>query len=186
MLAAGEPQLWLTGGALALCVAMILGLLALVFFSGLSTFWPAALLRVQLRDGTVYLGEVTRDEVPVVPRQLGRSAELAAAEARRRLQKAETTAMHGVCSAPATSISPIRIFTGSASSNSTPPAPASSSRPGPWWSNAPSGGGFTASRRRCAAARRKPEERRASDPVGGAIPGKPSAPVDRSGRASGA
>jgi len=95
LLAEGQPQLWLTGGALALCVAMILGLLALVFVSGMGTFWPAALLRVQLRDGTVYLGEVTREDVYRLSRDnLYDLPELAAAEARRRLQDAEAMVMH--------------------------------------------------------------------------------------------
>ena len=40
LLAAGEPMLWLTGGALALCLVMIVALLALVLWRGGSTFWP--------------------------------------------------------------------------------------------------------------------------------------------------
>lgn len=95
LLAEGQPQLWLTGGALALCVAMILGLLTLVFLSGMSTFWPAALLRVQLRDGTVYLGEVTRDDsYRLSAANLSELPEPVAAEGRRLLQNADTVAMH--------------------------------------------------------------------------------------------
>lgn len=95
MLAEGEPQLWLTGGALALCVAMIVALLALVFFSGMSTFWPTALLRVQLRDGTVYLGEVTRDDsYQLSAAALNDLPAPIAAEGRRLLQNAESIAMH--------------------------------------------------------------------------------------------
>lgn len=60
--AQGEPLIWLTGGALTICVAMILGLLGLVCWSGLSTFWPVPLLQVEDVDGARQLGEVTRRE----------------------------------------------------------------------------------------------------------------------------
>ncbi|RMF92652.1 MAG: hypothetical protein D6741_14655, partial [Planctomycetota bacterium] len=30
----GEPMLWLTGGALALCIVMVVGLLGFVFYQG--------------------------------------------------------------------------------------------------------------------------------------------------------
>ena len=62
LLVQGEPFLWLTGGALALCVVMILALLILVAALGLSTFHPAALLQLQLRDGRTLLGEVAKTE----------------------------------------------------------------------------------------------------------------------------
>jgi phosphate transport system permease protein len=55
-------MLWLCGGALALCLLMVFGLLALVVVQGGSTFWPVAATQVKLLDGTVRLGEVTRDE----------------------------------------------------------------------------------------------------------------------------
>ena len=41
LLAHGEPLLWLTGGALVICAAMIAGLLVLVLTQGLASFWPA-------------------------------------------------------------------------------------------------------------------------------------------------
>lgn len=59
MLANSEPLVWLCGGALALCVTMIAGLLILVITQGISTFWPGDILRVQLTDGTIRMGEVT-------------------------------------------------------------------------------------------------------------------------------
>jgi phosphate transport system permease protein len=37
-LADGQPMIWLTGGALAIGLAMIVGLLGLVLSQGLSTF----------------------------------------------------------------------------------------------------------------------------------------------------
>jgi phosphate transport system permease protein len=58
----GEPMLWLTGGALAIALAMILGLLALVVFQGTSTFWPRTVWQVQTIDGRTFLGEVATSE----------------------------------------------------------------------------------------------------------------------------
>jgi len=55
-------MIWLTGGALAVALAMIVGLLALVLVRGLGTFWPAPLVQVRTLDGQLLLGEVTRFE----------------------------------------------------------------------------------------------------------------------------
>lgn len=60
--AQGEPMIWLTGGALAIALSMIVGLLSLVIISGLRTFWPARLVEITLLDDTKLLGEVTRQE----------------------------------------------------------------------------------------------------------------------------
>jgi phosphate transport system permease protein len=62
LLANGEPMIWLTGGALALALAMIVGLLALVLTRGLGTFWPEPLVQLRTVDGQVLLGETTRHE----------------------------------------------------------------------------------------------------------------------------
>ncbi len=62
VLAQGEPMLWLCGGALAICLLMIAGLIAMVLRFGLGTFWPGPLVQVKLHDGTNLLGEVTRAE----------------------------------------------------------------------------------------------------------------------------
>jgi phosphate transport system permease protein len=62
LLAHGQPMVWLTGGSLAICLVMIIGLLVLVFCQGLSTFWPVPLVEVRLVDGKTLLGEVVRDE----------------------------------------------------------------------------------------------------------------------------
>jgi phosphate transport system permease protein len=66
LLAHGEPMVWLTGGMLALALAMIVGLLALIVVQGAAAFWPGKLVKVQTYDniatgqkGEVYLGEVT-------------------------------------------------------------------------------------------------------------------------------
>ncbi len=62
LFAQGEPMVWLSGGALAVCLAMVTGLLVLILLRGGSTFWPLPLTRVQLIDGKTYLGEQTREE----------------------------------------------------------------------------------------------------------------------------
>jgi phosphate transport system permease protein len=63
----GEPWVWLTGGALALAIAMITGLLAFIAIRGASTFWPVPLELVELADGRRALGEVAERELPRPP-----------------------------------------------------------------------------------------------------------------------
>jgi phosphate transport system permease protein len=73
--AQGEPWVWLTGGALALALVMITGLLAFIAFRGASTFWPQPLELVELADGRKTLGEVTgREQSADGPRRLVRTA----------------------------------------------------------------------------------------------------------------
>ncbi len=60
--AQGEPMIWLTGGALAVALIMIVGLLVLVIYQGLRTFWPAPIERVVTDDGRVYLGETAGEQ----------------------------------------------------------------------------------------------------------------------------
>jgi phosphate transport system permease protein len=62
LLAHGLPLVWLNGGALVICLVMILGLLFLIFRQGMSTFWPAPLLEIHTLEGKRYLGEVIREE----------------------------------------------------------------------------------------------------------------------------
>jgi len=62
LFAHGEPMVWLTGGALAICVLMIGGLLLLIVINGLITFWPTPVVKLKLKDGTVVMGEVTRSQ----------------------------------------------------------------------------------------------------------------------------
>jgi phosphate transport system permease protein len=64
----GEPFIWLTGGALAASLLMVGGLIALILYSGLGFFWPAGVVRVTLRDGTVLTGPVVaRENIPGKP-----------------------------------------------------------------------------------------------------------------------
>jgi len=82
LLAHGEPMVWLTGGGLALAVLMIIGLLALVVFQGVFTFRPEPVLRAELHDGRVHMGEVTRrdryEPTPAVLEKLPETVQAAA------------------------------------------------------------------------------------------------------------
>jgi phosphate transport system permease protein len=57
LLARAEPQIWFTGGMLAVCLAMVVSLMALILASGLPTFWPQPLDWLVLSDGTLDAGE---------------------------------------------------------------------------------------------------------------------------------
>lgn len=61
--ARGEPMVWLTGGCIATAVLMIVGLLGFIILRGSTTFWPGALERLELADGTVVMGEYSREDV---------------------------------------------------------------------------------------------------------------------------
>lgn len=58
----GEPLIWIAGGALVLALAMIVALVGVIVVQGFSTFWPAPVWQMQLGDGTVAMGEITRSE----------------------------------------------------------------------------------------------------------------------------
>lgn len=62
MLARGEPMLWLTGGALAIALTMIVSLVLLILVKGASTFWPAPVVQLRTYGGQRYLGEITEAE----------------------------------------------------------------------------------------------------------------------------
>ena len=57
LLARAEPQIWFTGGMLAVCLAMVLSLLTLILASGLPTFWQQPVDWLALRDGSLDVGE---------------------------------------------------------------------------------------------------------------------------------
>jgi phosphate transport system permease protein len=107
LLAHGLPLVWLNGGALVVCLVMILGLLALIFYQGLTAFWPGPLVRVVLRNGKVYLGEVTGEErfkptdedlaaLPDDARAGARAADGSARRRRLRIGNFELTQTHFV------------------------------------------------------------------------------------------
>lgn len=58
----GEPMVWLTGGALAVALIMIVVLLGFIFLQGITTFWPAPVFELTLYDGQKVLGELARRE----------------------------------------------------------------------------------------------------------------------------
>jgi len=61
----GEPFIWLTGGALALALIMVVGLIGIILVNALGFFWPSQVVRVGLRDGTTVLGSVVeRERIP--------------------------------------------------------------------------------------------------------------------------
>ncbi len=62
VLAQGEPMIWLSGGALTMGLLMIFGLLVLIIYQGMSSFWPGRIYRVTLKDGTVLMGELIDEE----------------------------------------------------------------------------------------------------------------------------
>lgn len=58
----GDPFVWLTGVALMFSLLMIAGLMYLIAAKGLGFFWPSDLAEVKLKDGSVFLGEITSHE----------------------------------------------------------------------------------------------------------------------------
>ncbi|MBI2882587.1 MAG: phosphate ABC transporter permease PstA [Candidatus Methylomirabilis oxyfera] len=58
----GDPFIWLTGGALAISLLMVAGLVLLVLLNGLGFFWPSPIVLLTLSDGTELLGQVTQRE----------------------------------------------------------------------------------------------------------------------------
>ena len=62
LFAHGEPMVWLTGGTLVVSMAMICGLLALVAWFGIGTFWPAPVIQLETLEGRMVMGEVSESE----------------------------------------------------------------------------------------------------------------------------
>src|ERR1039457_5614849 len=58
----GEPYVLATGAALAIILVMSLTLVGVVMSNGLGYFWPKALVRFELKDGSSALGQVTEQE----------------------------------------------------------------------------------------------------------------------------
>lgn len=62
LFANGEPMVWLTGGALALALFMIVGLLSLVVVEGIGSFWPRRVVLKESFQGLKVAGETTDRE----------------------------------------------------------------------------------------------------------------------------
>ncbi len=58
--AVGEPALWGFGGALALGIILICGFLLMIFWNGITTFWPKPVEVVTLKSGQMVAGEPSR------------------------------------------------------------------------------------------------------------------------------
>src|SRR3982750_2768416 len=80
--AIGQALTWLCGGALALNLLLVISILLLLAWNGLSYFWQKDLIELDLRDGRKVLGEVWSQEQ--APAQTG--AQAAAAIDRLRLK----------------------------------------------------------------------------------------------------
>ena len=63
----GSPWIWLNGGAVTLCMIMVIGLLGLIAVRGFGHFWPADIALTSTTDKAgnkqVILGELVRSEV---------------------------------------------------------------------------------------------------------------------------
>ena len=59
----GHPWVWITRCGTALLLLMVVGIVGIVVVNGLSTFWPRRLVRYELKDGSVVVGEEMRREV---------------------------------------------------------------------------------------------------------------------------
>ncbi len=60
--AQGQPWVWLSGGALVLCLAMVIGLLFLIVVGGTASFWPEPVVELSLADGGSVMGEIRGSE----------------------------------------------------------------------------------------------------------------------------
>ena len=67
----GAPWIWLNGGAVAICMIMVVGLIGLIAVRGFGHFWPASVAEIEINDHTgqqsVVLGEIVRSQtIPAV------------------------------------------------------------------------------------------------------------------------
>lgn len=55
-------MVWLAGGGLVVAMLMVFGLVGLVFWQGVTTFWPTPVVQFVDLEGNAIMGEVTRGE----------------------------------------------------------------------------------------------------------------------------
>lgn len=72
----GLPWIWLNGGAVAICMLMVLGLLGLIAARGFGHFWPADIMQTSVTemDGSqqIIMGELVRAEI--IPASVARDS----------------------------------------------------------------------------------------------------------------
>ena len=86
---AGQSFVWLSGGALAINLLMIVGILALLAWNGLGHFWPREIVLVERDDGRKLYGEIhERELVPahVITTEAGSDTGAEAGDTRIRLK----------------------------------------------------------------------------------------------------
>lgn len=59
----GDAYVWLSGVALMFSLLMITGLLFLIAFKGLGFFWPSDVVKLTMKDGSLYMGQYSGREV---------------------------------------------------------------------------------------------------------------------------
>lgn len=63
----GSPWIWLNGGAVTLCMLMVIGLLSLIAIRGFGHFWPANIVLTSVTSNIgekqIIMGEVVRSEI---------------------------------------------------------------------------------------------------------------------------
>jgi phosphate transport system permease protein len=75
----GQAMTWLCGGALALNLLLMIGMMALLGYHGLAYFWQRDLHQLRLRDGRQLLGEIWEvEKKPATSAQAGGEAARAA------------------------------------------------------------------------------------------------------------
>jgi phosphate transport system permease protein len=72
----GSPWIWLNGGAVAMCMIMVVGLIGLIAVRGFSHFWLSDVVQIEMTDNqgarTLVLGEIVRSET--VPAAVARDS----------------------------------------------------------------------------------------------------------------
>ncbi len=89
----GSPWVWLSAGAVSLCLIVVLGLLYLIAVNGLPHFWPARVAEIDYRDADgarqILIGEM-------VDRELKTEAELASGGEAQVLMKLGNRDIYGL------------------------------------------------------------------------------------------
>ena len=58
----GEPFVWATGLTLSIIISMTALLLYVVIANGIAVYWPQRLVQITLNNGSIALGEITKEE----------------------------------------------------------------------------------------------------------------------------